>query len=119
VDSKHANAVRVVDLLLNHGETLKEAGLLDTMSKAAPTWLKPMLQKMIVRLKYPELYALMQQNSHFGKLKSNKYKDIVKLLGNKNEDLFRRALEVEGKLYGGKGSLDLLRKQVPFYPPFP
>lgn len=116
-EQKKTSAVQVVDMLLNHGDTLKEAGLLDTVAKSGPAWLKPMLQKLIIRMKYPEAYQLMKQTEHFRKLKANKYKDIAKALLGKNEDLFRRALDVEAKLYGGKGTSDLLRRQVPIVPP--
>ena len=112
------SAIQVVNLLLNHGETLKEAGMLDSVAKSGPAWLKPIVQKMIIKMKYPEFYNLMKLKSNQGSSTTKKYKDIVKLLGGKNKDLFQRALDVEAKLYGGKGTTDMLRRQIPFTPPY-
>jgi len=112
------SAIQVVNLILNHGETLKEAGMLDTVAKSGPAWLKPIVQKLIIKIKYPEFYNLMSMKARQGSSTTKKYKDIVKLLGGKNESLFNRALDVEAKLYGGRGTADMLHRQIPFPPPY-
>lgn len=118
MSSETMSATEVVSMLLNHGETLKQAGLLDVMAKKGPLWLKPVVQKLIVRIRYPELYSAMSQKAQANKLVAKNYKDIAKQLGRRNQRLFDRALDVESKLYQGKDLSDLLASKIPTPPPY-
>lgn len=88
----------------------KVAGVLDTLARKGPTAIRPMLQKLIVMFKYPELHAQIGAAGLASKAVSKNRVGIIKNLLKNNKSLFNRVLDAENKLYSGKTLEDLIMR---------
>lgn len=103
---------RMLNASWQHEDNEKVAGMLDTIARKAPMSLRPMLQKLIVMFKYPELHAQLAGAKSIRKLVDKKRSDIIKDLLEKNRALFKRNLDTQSLLYKGHNLDDLIMREA-------
>lgn len=93
-------------------QNVKVAGVLDTLARKGPSSLRPLLQKLVIMFKYPEYHAQISRAHSFKRLLGSQRRNVIKDLLKNNKSLYKRMLESEGRLYGGKGVENALMRQT-------
>ena len=69
--------------------TSPRMSLLDKLVRTMPDFMKPSVQKMIVRFKYPELFALLSAKSHRQGITASKLEGLIRAVSGENQSLAR------------------------------
>jgi len=69
--------------------TAPRLGFLEKVVRSLPVFMRPSVQKMIVSIKYPELYAIISAKGHRRRLEANKMRGLLRAITNENQSLAR------------------------------